>query len=93
MFTAKPLCEPYKEILDRAFRKKNALLEYNPGKCIFTPSLKNIAPDILNCEVREDDVWFISYPRTGKALFFFVNTLQYWYIVTLTTNLISAEFG
>lgn len=85
-FSAEPLPEPYREITDKVFKKKDALLQYSPGKCIFSPALKNIEQDILDCQVREDDVWFISYPRTGKCNFKLSTILPF-----CIDNLISAN--
>lgn len=65
-FSVKQLPEPYSKILDRVFKKEGCLREYNPGKCLHTPALQEIEQSILDFEVRHDDIWFVSYPRTGK---------------------------
>lgn len=67
-FTRKPLVGPYAEKLDQIFGVKNSFYEYNPGKFIMPPFFMEITQKILDADVREDDVWMISYPRTGKFL-------------------------
>lgn len=41
------------------------LIEVNPGKVLVPPKFKDVAQRILDLEVRPDDVWLVSYPRTG----------------------------
>lgn len=68
-FTCKPLSENYSKKLDKIFDVKDSFLQYNPGRFIMPPQYKNLAQQILDFEVREDDVWVISYPRTGKIFY------------------------
>jgi hypothetical protein len=42
------------------------LIEVNPGKVLVPPKFKDVAQRILDLEVRPDDVWLVSYPRTGN---------------------------
>lgn len=58
--------------LDDLFGLKDCLIEVNPGKCILPPKYKDLGERILNMEVRPDDVWLVSYPRTGKNVFTFL---------------------
>jgi len=53
--------------LDDLFGLKNCLIEVNPGKCILPPKYKDMGQRIRNMEVRSDDVWLVSYPRTGST--------------------------
>lgn len=52
--------------LDDLFGVKDCLIEVNPGKCILPPKYKDLGQRIKNMEVRSDDVWLVSYPRTGN---------------------------
>jgi len=52
--------------LDDLFGVKGCLIEVNPGKCILPPKYKDLGQRIKNMEVRPDDVWLVSYPRTGN---------------------------
>ncbi|XP_058454540.1 luciferin sulfotransferase [Malaya genurostris] len=53
--------------LDKFFSKKNSLIEVNPGKVFMPTKFQEIGEDILNLEIRTDDVWLLSYPRTGST--------------------------
>jgi len=48
--------------------KEGGLIEVNPGKVLVPPKFKDVAQRILDLEVRPDDVWLVSYPRTGKNI-------------------------
>jgi hypothetical protein len=56
--------------LDKLFGVENCLIEVNPGNVLLPPKYAEIGERILNLEVRSDDVWLISYPRTGKWIVF-----------------------
>lgn len=56
------------EKLDELFGIKDCLIEVNPGRVILPPDFKEIGERIMDLKVREDDVWLVSYPRTGKCL-------------------------
>ncbi|CAB3381573.1 Hypothetical predicted protein [Cloeon dipterum] len=43
------------------------LIEVNPGKVLIPPKFKSYAQRIIDMEVRPDDVWLVSYPRTGST--------------------------
>lgn len=58
--------EQYAKRLDDMFGVQHCLIEVNPGKCILPPKYKDMGQRIRNMEVRPDDVWLVSYPRTGK---------------------------
>ena len=53
------------ERLDTYFKRKNCFIEVNPGQVIMPTKYGDIGEEILDCPVRESDVWLISYPRTG----------------------------
>lgn len=36
------------------------------GKCLLPSHYKQFAGKILKAPVRKDDVWLVSYPRTGE---------------------------
>lgn len=61
------LSNSYKEKLEHVFDMKNCFVEINPGNLVMTPKLKDIVEEIQDLEVREDDIWMISHPRTGKT--------------------------
>lgn len=64
-FTFAPLERCYSEKLDKWFGKKDCLYEFNPGKFVMPLEYSLMAQDILDSEVRPDDVWLISFSRTG----------------------------
>ncbi|RZB73451.1 amine sulfotransferase [Asbolus verrucosus] len=66
-YTVKPLKPEDAEKLDEAFGVKGALLEFNPGQCVLPPYHIKIAQQIIDAPVREDDVWLLSFPRTGST--------------------------
>ncbi|EEB17322.1 conserved hypothetical protein [Pediculus humanus corporis] len=55
------------EKLDELFGIKDCLVEVNPGRVILPPDYKDIGERIMDLKVRKDDVWLISYPRTGST--------------------------
>ncbi|KAK6622471.1 hypothetical protein RUM43_012828 [Polyplax serrata] len=55
------------EKLDELFGIKDCLIEVNPGRVILPPDFKDIGERIMDLKVREDDVWLVSYPRTGST--------------------------
>lgn len=63
------LTNGYKEKLEKVFNEENCLVEYNPGNFIMTPKLKDISQPILDFKVRKDDIWMLSFPRTGNEGF------------------------
>ncbi len=38
-----------------------------PGDLVFPKHFADMAEDIYNMEVREDDVWMITYPKAGST--------------------------
>lgn len=56
-----------KERLDTFFRTDNALIEVHPGRVMMPSKFQEIGEDIKNFEIRKDDVWLLSYPRTGST--------------------------
>lgn len=53
-------------LLDKMFKKKDCMVEINPGRVILPADYMTIGQDILDMEVRDSDVWMCSYPRTGE---------------------------
>lgn len=66
--TAKALEPASARKLDEIFQKKDSLLEYNPGKCLLPDFFDKIGQRVLDADVRRDDLWFVSFPRTGLVL-------------------------
>lgn len=58
--------------LDSFYNKNNSFIEVNPGNVVMPRIYQDIGDQILNFEVRQDDVWMISYPRTGITTNIFV---------------------
>ncbi|GJQ75779.1 hypothetical protein Trydic_g17850 [Trypoxylus dichotomus] len=63
----KPLQKCYSEKLDKWFGIPDCLYEFNPGKFVMPFQYTLMAQDILDFEVRSDDVWLVSYSRTGST--------------------------
>lgn len=53
--------------LDRFYNKTNKFIEVNPGNVIMPMNFRDLGDQIQNFEVHQDDMWMISYPRTGKT--------------------------
>ncbi|CAH0554474.1 unnamed protein product [Brassicogethes aeneus] len=66
-YTAKKMESENAKKIDKAFGRDNSFLEFNPGKCLLPPSHTLFAERILSFDVREDDIWLISFPRTGST--------------------------
>lgn len=68
-YTVKPLDAEVGNSIDECFGAKNCLLQFGVGKCLLPPYYEGIAQNILEAEVRVDDTWVLSYPKTGMLLF------------------------
>lgn len=53
--------------LDKMFQKENCFIQAQPGNVTLPKKFSEIGEAILDLEVRKDDVWVVSYPRTGKS--------------------------
>lgn len=54
--------------LDSFFNKtNNNFIEVNPGNVVMPRIYRDIGDQVLNFDVRHDDIWMISYPRTGNG--------------------------
>lgn len=73
------ICTPLRGLvgdkLDKFFQRENGFVEVNPGKVIMPRKYTDICNEILDTKVQTDDVWMISYPRTGMYI---VYSLCYW---------------
>lgn len=57
---------PLRQKVDDLFgENEGGLIEVNPGNVLVPPKYLKFAQRILDLEVRPDDVWIVSYPRTG----------------------------
>lgn len=65
-YTVKPLEVEVGNSIDECFGAKNCLLQFGSGKCLLPPYYDEIAQNILDAEVRKDDTWVFSYPKTGE---------------------------
>ena len=57
--------------LDKMFGVKYSFLKVKPGNCLLPPQYVFIGPRIRDLEIRDSDVWLVSYPRTGWFYFLF----------------------
>lgn len=57
--------EEFRKRLDELFGVENCLIEVNPGKVLLPPKYQEIGERIFNLKVKDDDLWLVSYPRTG----------------------------
>ncbi|XP_037039110.1 sulfotransferase 1C4-like [Bradysia coprophila] len=54
--------------LDSFYNKtNNNFIEVNPGNVVMPRIYRDIGDQVLNFDVRHDDIWMISYPRTGST--------------------------
>uniref|UniRef100_A0A336N8V6 CSON009272 protein n=1 Tax=Culicoides sonorensis TaxID=179676 RepID=A0A336N8V6_CULSO len=53
--------------LDKMFQKENCFIQAQPGNVTLPKKFSEIGEAILDLEVRKDDVWVVSYPRTGST--------------------------
>lgn len=53
--------------LDRLFNKKDVFIEVHPGNVVLPRKFCEMSESILNMTVRPDDIWLVSYPRTGST--------------------------
>lgn len=56
------------EKADKYFGIKGSLVEVTPSKCLMPPGYESLATQILEMPIRDDDIWLVSYPRTGKFI-------------------------
>ncbi|XP_076651407.1 sulfotransferase 2 [Halictus rubicundus] len=52
--------------LDKIFGAKPSFFRVQPGNCVLPPHFAFYGSRIRDMEVYEDDVWMVSYPRTGS---------------------------
>uniref|UniRef100_A0A8D8X4L2 Estrogen sulfotransferase n=1 Tax=Cacopsylla melanoneura TaxID=428564 RepID=A0A8D8X4L2_9HEMI len=53
--------------LDAMFECKDCLLRVHPGRLLIPPKFQEMGEEIYNMDVHPDDVWVVSYPRTGST--------------------------
>lgn len=51
--------------LDTFFKRKNLFIKVNPGNVIMPRAMSEIGDEICKFSVRKNDIWMISYPRSG----------------------------
>lgn len=68
MYDFKELPQSYtaSSILNEAFRTKNYFFDAGNG-CVMPQKFRNISEKIHNFQIRSDDVFLCSYPRTGST--------------------------
>ena len=54
------------EKLEHYFKRKSAFIEVNPGNVILPAKFSEFGQNIIDLPVRKDDIWLVSYPRTGE---------------------------
>ncbi|KAJ6635541.1 Luciferin sulfotransferase [Pseudolycoriella hygida] len=80
--TYKSLDDSIADRLDSFFNKNNSFIEVNPGNVIMPRLFQDIGDEVLSFNVRQDDVWMVSYPRTGSTwaqemIWLLANNLNY----------------
>uniref|UniRef100_A0A1A9W5Q1 Sulfotransferase domain-containing protein n=1 Tax=Glossina brevipalpis TaxID=37001 RepID=A0A1A9W5Q1_9MUSC len=63
----KELDKDIAERIDAMFPKKNCFISVSPGNVILPRQFMNIGESIRNLKTYPDDVWLVSYPRTGST--------------------------
>lgn len=53
--------------LDYMFGVKSSFLKVEPGYCLLPPNYVYFAKKIRDMKIYEDDIWVVSYPRTGDC--------------------------
>lgn len=53
--------------LDKFFNKEDCFVQVQPGNVILPKKFCDIGDVILDLPVRKDDIWLVSYPRTGST--------------------------
>ena len=53
------------EKLDKFFLKKNGYIEVSPGNVVLPRKYSELAENAASMPVKKDDIWLVSYPRTG----------------------------
>lgn len=54
--------------LDEVFGVKPSLMKVHPSRCLIPPKFIFYAQKIRDMPVYEDDIWMLSFPRTGECL-------------------------
>lgn len=67
-YEVKKLTGHYANMLDKSFGVKDSLFEFGSSGCLLPLWHQSFAQRIIDAEVREDDVWLISYPKTGNIM-------------------------
>ncbi|XP_075147263.1 sulfotransferase 2 isoform X2 [Haematobia irritans] len=65
--TFKELNKDIAERIDSFYVDKNCFIEVLPGNVIVPRKFKEIGEPIRNMKTYSDDVWVVSYPRTGST--------------------------
>lgn len=52
--------------LDWMFGVKSSFMRVEPGHCLLPPNYVFLGTKIRDMEIRNDDIWMVSYPRTGR---------------------------
>ncbi|KAI8115272.1 hypothetical protein FF38_13467 [Lucilia cuprina] len=65
--TFKDLDKEIAERIDALFPKKDCFIEVLPGNVILPRKFMEIGESIRNFQTYADDVWLVSYPRTGST--------------------------
>ncbi|CAH1966046.1 unnamed protein product [Acanthoscelides obtectus] len=61
------LDDRYKAIYENQLGEGNSLWEFHPGKVVLPGFFENYVGRILDAPIRKDDVWLVSYPKTGST--------------------------
>lgn len=60
------------ELLEKIFDRKDGYVKTNPGNIVMPIKYCEFGDEILKSNVRKDDVWVVSFPRSGKFIYIFL---------------------
>jgi len=63
------------DYIEKCFSNFNTFIIVNPGNVIMPRKYNEIGQSIIDFKIRSDDVWLLSYPRTGTVFILLMNFL------------------
>lgn len=78
------------EKLDRMFGVKSSFLRVEPSNCLLPPEFVLLGTKIRDMKIYDDDVWMVSYPRTG--MYYYLLFLLFLFVYYTDDELFSFFF-